>query len=167
MKLPICQFCAKTKILCPRDLKRLEEGEISELDVDLSHDLLELAEKYPELDKLEFVKASRYAKLTILLVRGLRQVSREVLIRVSRALERKGYGKVRFVEFSKNAGDVVVQVLSPCRVIGVDVLWLPDGSTEYTVRVKRRDARRLPLKKREVEKLLEELLGKPVRIVFV
>jgi len=167
MKLPICYFCAKTKMLCPIDQKKLERGEISQLDVDISHELVMLKEKsFPELDKIEFIKSIRIQNITIILVRGMKEIEKS-LIKISRELEKRGYGKVRFVEREKDIKFMVEQVIFPSRVLGVNILWLPDGSSEYTVRISHRDARRMPMKKDQAEEVLSKLLGKYVRIIYV
>ena len=168
MKLPICYFCARTKILCPTDMKKLESGEITQLDVDVAHELVMLKEKkFPELDKIEFIKAIRKGNLTIFIVRGSTGINRGTLIKISRELENKGYGRVRFVERGHDVKLLVEQIVSPSRVLGVNILWLPDGSSEYTIRIPFRDARRMPVKKDIAEEILSKLLGKYVRIIFV
>jgi len=168
MKLPICYFCARTKVLCLKDLKRLEKGEISQLDVDISNELVLLKEKkYSSLDNLTFVRAHKSDNLLVLMVRNSDKLNRNILIKVSRDLERKGYGRVRFVEESAEPRKIVEQIVSPSRVLGVDILWLPDGSSQFTVRIPHRDARRMPVKKEVAEDILTKLLGKYVRIVFL
>ena len=168
MKLPICYFCARTKILCPRCQKKLDEGKISQLDVDISHDLVMLKEKkYPELDKIDFIKAISIQNITLILVHGSKNIDKGLLSKVAKELERIGYGRVRIVEKERDVKLLVEQVIYPSRVLGVNILWLPDGSSEYTVRISYRDARRMPLRKEVAEEVLTQLLGKYVRIMYV
>lgn len=168
MKLPICYFCARTKVLCRSDLQRLESGEISELDVDIAHELVLLREKrYHDLDNIEFVGAMKIGNMTILIARGLDKVSRTTLIKVSRHLEERGFGRIRFVEGEQDVRSIVEQVVSPSRVLGVNILWLPDGSSEYTVRIPKVDSRKMPVRKEIAEEILERILGQYVRIIFV
>ncbi len=167
MELPICYFCARTKVLCPKDQKRLEGGEITELDVDIAHELVILKEKkYPQLDRLSFKKAVRIDENTFLLVRNSFNVEKRVLFQVARTLSSKGYGRVRFVEQLPNIRDLVEQILYPVRVQGVDIIWLPDGTSEYNVRINKLYSRRLPFPKSQAEKIIEHFAGKRVRISF-
>jgi len=168
MKLPICYFCARTKVLCPRDQERLERGEISELDVALSHELVMLKEsKFPKLDKLEFLRAVKVDDYLFLVVRGLDSLGPQVVAQVARELSRRGYGRVRLVEEVHDIRRFVSQVLYPTRVMGVDITWFPDGSSEYSVRIPKSDLKKMPYPKRDAEKILETMLGRRVRIVSV
>jgi len=168
MKLPICYFCARTKILCSTCQRKLDNGEISQLDVDISHELVMLKEKkYPELDKIDFIKAIKIQNITLILVQGLKSVDKSLVNRVSKDLEKMGYGRVRIIEKERDVKLLVEQVIFPSRVLGVNILWLPDGSSEYTVRISHRDARRMPIKKETAEEILSQLLGKYVRIMYV
>jgi len=168
MKLPICYFCARTKVLCPRDQERLERGEISELDVELSHELVMLKEsKFSKLDKLEFLRAIKVDDYLFLIVRGLNSLGSQLAAQVARELGKKGYGRVRLIEEAHDVRRLVSQILYPTRVMGVDITWFPDGSSEYSVRVPRSDLKRMPYTRKDAEKILETMLGRRVRIVPV
>jgi len=154
-------------VLCSKDQKRLEEGEISELDVDIAHELVMLKEKkFPQLDRLSFKKAVRINNNTFLLVQNSTSIEKRVLLQVAKMLSSKGYGKVRFIEQLPDIRDLIEQILYPVRVQGVDIIWLPDGTSEYNVRVNRMYSRRMPFPKPQAEKIIEYFAGKRVRISF-
>ncbi|RLE72072.1 MAG: hypothetical protein DRJ39_00215 [Thermoprotei archaeon] len=167
MELPICYFCARTKVLCSKDLERLERGEISALDVDISHELVMLKEKkFSQIDKLSFIKAVRIDENVFLLVRNSTEISRKTLIQIAKYLSAKGYGKVRFIEYVSDKRALIEQILFPVRVLGVDVIWLPDGSSEYNIRINGTCSRKMPFARAQAEKIIEQFTGKKTRITF-
>ncbi|RLE76859.1 MAG: transcription elongation factor [Thermoprotei archaeon] len=165
MKLPICRFDAKTGILCPRCRDRLERGEISELDVSISHDLVEMEESdLPQLKGAEFVRALRADRVTLIFVRS-NGVSKTVWSRVAKRLSRRGYGRVRVIEYSSDVRRLAEEMVAPARVLSVSRIWLPDGTSEYCVRIPSREVRRVPLRLEKIEEVMEKLVGSRVRIV--
>ncbi len=74
---------------------------------------------------------------------------------------------MRLVEEVHDIRRFVSQVLYPTRVMGVDITWFPDGSSEYSVRIPKSDLKKMPYPKRDAEKILETMLGHRVRIVSV
>jgi len=89
-----------------------------------------------------------------------------MLSRLSKALSEKLKTKVRIVEKSSNLKVLAGQLLMPIRILGVNMLWLPDGSWESIVRIPKYEAKMLPAKKEVIEKLLSKLAGLPVKIRF-
>jgi len=165
LKLPICYFDAKTKILCPLCRDKLERGEISELDVDVSHDLVKLEEhEFPQLKEAEFVKALKADNVTLILVKSKSKVTRTVWNRVARQLSKKGYGRVKIVEYTNDVKNLIQNIIFPARVLSMSIVWFPDGTSEHYVRVSPRDLRRIPLSPKAVESVVEELIGVKVRI---
>jgi len=142
-------------------------GEIAELDVDIAHELVMLKEKkYPQLEKLSFRKAIRINDNTFLLVKNSFNIEKRILFQIAKILSSKGYGRVRFVEQFPSIRDLIEQILYPVRIQGVDIIWLPDGTSEYNVRINRVYSRRLPFPKPQAEKIIEHFAGKKVRISF-
>lgn len=165
MKLPICYFDAKTKILCPLCRDKLERGEISELDVDISHDLVKIEEHdLPQLKEAEFIKALKADNMTIILVRSGSKVTRTIWSRVARQLSKRGYGRVRIVEYTNDVKSLIQNIIFPARVLSMSIVWFPDGTSEHYIRVSQRDLKRIPISPKAVEKIVEELTGIKVKI---
>jgi len=57
MKAPICNVCLKSDVLCSGCQEKLDEGEITELDIKISRILHELSNEYGSLRDSEIIKA--------------------------------------------------------------------------------------------------------------
>ena len=167
LKLPICYFDAKTKILCPLCRDKLNRGEISELDVDVSHDLIKIEEReIPQLKDAEFIKAIRADNITLILVRSGAKVTRTIWNRVARQLSKRGYGRVKIVEYTNDVKNLIQNIIFPARVLSMSIVWFPDGTSEHYVRVSSRDLKRMPLSPKTVEGIVEKLTGIKVKIAL-
>ncbi|MEM2687116.1 MAG: transcription elongation factor NusA, partial [Thermoproteota archaeon] len=57
MKIPFCDFCVKSGILCQKCRELIDSGRNSDFDLKISRILLEEAGRIRELEKIEFKKA--------------------------------------------------------------------------------------------------------------
>jgi transcription antitermination factor NusA-like protein len=139
--------------------------------VDIMKALIELEEN----EGMQILKKATYYKsylidddLVIIVMDLGVGTSVPVFSRYARKIEQKLREKLgKRVKIIPKANDVrglAMHLLYPARIIGVNTLWLPDGSIEYVVRIPRSDARRLSKHKDVYEKILSEILRKPVRI---
>ena len=161
----------KSGVLCPRCQSLIDSGVVDEREVDIMKALIELEEN----EGMQILKKATYHKAyfidndMVIIVMDLGVgTSVPVFTRYSRQLEQKLREKLgRRVKVIPKANDVrglALHLLYPARVLGVNTLWLPDGSIEYVVRITRRDEERLGRNKELYERILSELLGKRVRI---
>jgi len=167
VNLPMCYFCLRTGILCPRCQEKVNRGELTELDFQVAKALIELEEKrYPQLKKVTYHRAHRENDLLIIILSGTGNTIRPPWSRIARLLSERFKANVRLVEKTSNLKIVAEEVLTPSRLLGVNTLWLPDGSEENTIRVPKADMRRLPAKPEVIERILVKLTGASVKIAF-
>lgn len=128
MKLPICSFDAKSGLLCPKCEAKLEEGEITQDDVDASIKLTRLAERNAEINKFTFARGIRLNGDIVLVFRG-QDVN---MLRGNANLADKiqsAFGqKVWFIQSEASDRRFVENLLYPFRVLSVNQFWLPDGN---------------------------------------
>ena len=85
-------------------------------------------------------------------------------IKIARILQEKLNMKVRVLEKTNNIKSSAVQLLSPARVLGVNTVWMPDGSVQYVIRVSRTERKLLPAEAQVLESALTKIHSTPVRI---
>jgi transcription antitermination factor NusA-like protein len=93
----------------------------------------------------------------------------ELVRRVRQALSKALDRKVRVIIKTPEPREVASQLLIPLTVRGVNVVWLPDGTQKYVVRISKGFSRRgpkLPASKEELERVLSDVLGAPIEIRF-
>lgn len=166
MRIPLDQLCVKSGVLCPRCESLVKSGSVTELDIEVMRALLK-AESAPDFRFLRDSGYIRSVKLGSIVVIQLDvpNADSRTLLKLAKHLESELSSRVRIVN-AKNisARDLVRSVIQPARVLGVNTLWLPDGSMEYVVRIPKSDLRYLPAPQEEVESLLSMMVGTNVRI---
>ncbi|MHA1731605.1 MAG: hypothetical protein ACTSU5_06660 [Promethearchaeota archaeon] len=164
-KLPVCLVCAQTGFLCINCQDKVDNGEITEFDVELSKELIQLEEKYPRLRDATFVKTIDFGDIVLLVV-GSGDRGKYTPELVHDLKETFGLERVQVVEFSKNVTRIVENLVAPAKLKGVNQLFLPMGTTEYKARVYAEDKDLLPLPVEDIEDIVQELTGKVTRITF-
>ncbi|MEB3825713.1 MAG: transcription elongation factor [Desulfurococcales archaeon] len=129
--------------------------------------LLELEEQGETwLRNSEYVKAYMLDGFLVILIR-IRGHEGFSLSRAAREIARRVNARyVKIIDYrGKDLRYLARQLVSPAKVYGVNIVYMPDGSTVYTIRVSRRDMNRLPIDKELLEKALSTIYGEPVSIV--
>jgi transcription antitermination factor NusA-like protein len=162
MKIPFCDFCVKSGILCQKCRELIDSGRNSSLDLTLSRILLEEASRVRELEKVEFKKAHVEDGFLLILsnndgVRILRD-SKEVAERIRRDI---GVEKITVVDYRKDQKRKLEELVYPFRIVGLSKVWLPGNITEFKIVV---EGRELDEKQVETLEKLAKKLGINVRI---
>ena len=139
MKMGLCSFCLKSGILCQKCLAKVKSGEISELDLKIARLLLSLEEKYPPLQNVYFHKAIE-ADRTLAIVVGSGDVPRLLGFggKIIRALGDETGKSIRVLEYGADDRKFLEDLFAPVSIMAINTIWLPDGSTETRVILRRR-----------------------------
>ena len=161
MTLPICNICAKTGVLCSACESKLEEGKISELDVELSKILFKLGN-----GEIGFERAIDTKNFIVILTKkenvgkiigksgdNIRQLS-------------KNFGKQIRVIGTGDLNEMIYDFIAPARIISVNTVYKPDGTTLQRVRINKKDRKKLRMGIKEIEKLISSLTNSNVEISF-
>ena len=167
VKIPLDYICVKTGVLCPRCQSLVNSGKVDKREIDVMKALIELE----ETKEFRFLKNIRYYKTLwvndmIIVVIGDSNRRPAELKKLAKALSEKLGSRVQVIEKTKDLKRLASELTSPARVLGVNMVWLPDGTTQYVVRVSRFDARTLPARPEVLEEALSKILGGPARIVI-
>jgi len=144
VRLPICNFDAKTGILCANCESRLRRGEISLADVEASKAVVGLADKVPELGKATMKRAFEAGGAYVLEFEqqdiGIVRSHPAVYSELEGALK----GKVWIVGAGSSNRKFLEDIFFPAKVLTVNTVWLPDGGKKTKVIVPaRRSERRI------------------------
>ena len=166
MKTPICFFCAKSGVLCPRCQEKLDNGEVTDADVEVSKWFIDYEAKNPQLRDYVIHRTVKVPKMMIIMVSGGGGADRALLTKLSRQLSDEKRTNVRIVEKTSSIKRRLEQIVTPARVMGANTVWLPDGSWESTIRMPRSDMRKMPLDPKSAEEAIKILAGEIIHIVF-
>ncbi|EZQ03788.1 transcription elongation factor NusA [Candidatus Acidianus copahuensis] len=166
MKIPLDYLCVKSGLLCNRCQSLVDRGEVENFEIKVMEALLDLEEsQFKELKESTYYKAIKVNNnLLILLVGSGPGMTIQKWVKVAKALQDKLGMKVRIMEKTNNIKSSAVQLLSPARVLGVNTVWLPDGSVQYVIRVSRNETRLLPADTLVLESALSKIHDTRVKI---
>jgi transcription antitermination factor NusA-like protein len=139
MKTELCSFCLKSGILCLKCSAKVKSGEISDLDLRIARLLLSMEEKYPALQNVCFYKAVDVNRTLAVLV-GHGDVPRLLGYggKIVRALSDETGKSVRILEQGVDDRKFLEDLFMPLSILTINTIWLPDGTTETRVILKRK-----------------------------
>jgi len=143
-KLPICNFDAKTGMLCANCEARLRKGEISRADVEASKAIAHLAEKRSELGKVTLRRAFEAGGSYVLEMEKGDVAGMRADPTLQEELEGALKGKVWVVGSGTSDRRFLEEVFFPAKVLTVNTVFLADGEKKTKVIVPgRRSERRI------------------------
>ena len=167
MKMGLCSFCLKSGILCQKCLAKLKSGEVSELDLKIARVLLSLEEKYPSLQNVYFHKALD-ADRTLAIVVGPGDVPRLLGFggKIVKALGEETGKNIRVLEYGVDDRKFLEDLFAPMSIMTINTIWLPDGSTETRVILKRRRGMHSPLDVKALKEIAGRVRNITLRVEF-
>ncbi|MDH5780240.1 MAG: hypothetical protein OEZ29_06555 [Candidatus Bathyarchaeota archaeon] len=166
MKAALCNFCLKSGILCSECQRRLKSGEVSKTDLEIARLLLSLEDKYPSLQNVYFHKAVEANGVLAVLV-GQGNVGNLLAFggKIVRAIGEKIGKRIRVLEQGVGERKFLEDLFAPLSVITINTIWLPDGTTETRVILRRR--RRSPsLNLKALKEIAQKVRGMTLRVEF-
>lgn len=144
IRLPICNFDAKTGILCANCESRFRRGEISKADVEASKAVVRLVDRLPELGKVTLKRAFEVGGAYVLEFEQQDLAAIRSNPSIYTELEGALKGKVWVVGAGSSDRKFLEDIFFPARVLTVNTVWLPDGGKKTKVIVPaRRSERRI------------------------
>ena len=144
VRLPICNFDAKTGMLCANCESRLRRGEISNADVEASKAVAMLADRLPELGRVTLKRAFEVGGAYVLEFGQQDLAAIRSNPSVYAELEGVLRGKVWAVAAGSSDRKFLEDIFFPAKVLTVNTMWLPDGGKKTKVIVPaRRSERRI------------------------
>ena len=167
MKTVLCSFCLKSGILCQKCLAKLRSGDVSQLDLKIARLLLSLEERYPSLQNVYFHKTID-AGGTLAIVVGRGDVARLLGYggKIVRALGEKTGKSVRVLEYGVGDRKFLEDLFAPLSIITINTIWLPDGTTETRVILRKRGSRPPPINTDALKEIARKVHGTTLRVEF-
>jgi len=163
----VCHFCLKSGILCPKCQTKLKLGEISKTDLEIGRLLLSFESTYPPLQDINFHKAVETDSVLALIV-GRGDVAKLLSHggKIIRTIGEKTGKNVRVLEYGVDDRKFLEDLFAPLNIITINTIWLPDGSQETRVILRRRGRRTLPFNVEAVKQIAQKVRGMTLRVEF-
>lgn len=163
----ICHFCLKSGILCPKCQAKLRIGEISKTDLEIGRLLLSLETVYPPLQEVYFHKAVETDGVFALIV-GRGDVARLLSYggKIVRAISEKTGKSVRVLEYGVDDRKFLEDLFAPLSIIAINTIWLPDGSQETRVILRKRGRKPSPSYIDGLKQVAQKVRSMTLRVEF-
>jgi len=163
VKTPICNFCAKTGVLCKKCKQKLRKRKITELDVQLSKAFAKAEQRFPkELQNVALDRAHRLNGSIVLLTRNGSKILENQDLK--RFIETEIKSPIEIVERKSDTRKTFTDFFSPLDIVGIDQIFVPpEGDIELKITLKGNpELLRFPM---DQLKQIAELISKnPVRL---
>jgi len=163
----VCHFCLKSGILCPKCQAKLRQGEISETDLKIGRLLLSFESTYPNLQDIHYHKAVETDGILALIV-GKGDVARLLSHggKILRALNEKTGKSIRILEYGADDRKFLEDLFAPLNIITINTIWLPDGSQETRVILRKRGRKPPALNAAALKMIAQKVRGITLRVEF-
>jgi len=133
LKLPICNFDAKTGILCANCEAKLKSGQITRAEIDASRALVSHSDRNPLLSKAELTAAYETSGAYVLefVTPDFQHLRDDPTLRSE--LEASLKSKVWLVQKGSSDRKFLEDLLSPVKVLTVNTVFHPDGTKRTKV----------------------------------
>jgi transcription antitermination factor NusA-like protein len=167
MKMDLCSFCLKSGILCQKCSGKVKAGEITELDLRIARLLLGLEEKYPSLQNVYFHKAVDVNR-TLAIIVGHGDVPRLLGYggKIMKALSEETGKSVRILESGVDDRKFLEDLFTPLNILTINTIWLPDGTTETRVILKRKRGAQMPFDIKAITEIARKVRKMSLRVEF-
>jgi transcription antitermination factor NusA-like protein len=166
LEFPICSFDLKTGVLCPKCERKLQTGEITQLDIKVMQVLTEVEKQLPPLSYTTYVKSVQHnGNVFIVFNDGdLNKLNPAQQAAVRKKVSEAMGFRVKLLENSKDPYVFIQKVLAPARIATINKIWLPDQTEE--TRIVLEDERSLKIDPAAVALLVDTIKGLKIRLGF-
>jgi transcription antitermination factor NusA-like protein len=154
-------------MLCQKCAAKVKAGEISELDLKIARQLLLLEEKYPSLQNVCFFKAVD-ANRTLALIVGHGDVPRLLGYggKIIKSLSDETGKSIRILENGVDDRKFLEDMFMPLNILTINTIWLPDGTTETRVILRRKRGAQMPFDLKALKEIAQNVRNMSLRVEF-
>lgn len=165
MKTELCSFCLKSGMLCQKCSAKVKAGEISEVDLKIARLLLSMEDKYPSLQNVCFYKAVDVDK-TLAIIVGHGDVPKLLGYsgKIVKAIGDETGKNVKVLENGVDDRKFLEDLFIPFSILTINTIWLPDGTTETRVILKRKRGAQLPYDVKALKEIASKVRKMSLRV---
>lgn len=166
--LPADKTCINSGFLCTNCQARLDAGEITDFEIDLAKDLIQLEEEKEDfafLKDISFYKAIDYEDVVIIVVgkRDKLKVTPDLIKWIKETYELDG---LILIERTNKPRPVIESLISPYKLVSLNEIFLATGDKQFRAVLWEEDKENILFTKEELEELIFELTGNITRVEF-
>lgn len=166
MKLPICGFDAKNAVLCPRCESKVNDGTLTQADVDASIILAKIAKTTNEIESFTLYSCKEFdgnyvlylAKNDILAIRQSRTLYSQ--------LQEQFKGKIWLVEADETDKRFIEDLFFPTKILSINSVWALGGVQKTKAIVSGKWTSKFPIDTKKVISIVKNARNLDIEIEF-
>lgn len=147
MQLQLCEFCLKSGMLCSKCQAKIDSGEVSNEYMEVAKKLLEKEGEYQFLQKSSLDNVFEAGGYLVLVVGKGDSAKFNNAPRLMRELGDEFNKRILVLENGTKDRQFLEDLFVNQHIITINIIWLPDGTTETRVVLQGRGTRRLSKKR--------------------
>ncbi len=147
MQIQLCEFCLKSGMLCSKCKAKVDSGQVSKQYMEVAKTLLDMENQNQFLQKVKLENVLEAGGFLILVLGKGDSVKFNSAPKLIRDLGDKFNKRVLIIESGTKDRKFLEDLFANQHIITINIIWLPDGSTETRVVLQGRGARRLSKKR--------------------
>ena len=154
-------------MLCSKCQKKVDKGEITQLDLEIGRLLMSMEDEYPPLQDVHFYRAVEADGVLAVFV-GQGDIARILSYggKIIKILEKKTKKSIRVLEAKSEERKFLEDLFAPMTIFTINRIWLPDGTTETRVILRGRERRRTARYINALKEIAAQAQGLTLRIEF-
>ncbi len=157
---------AKNKVLCPQCEAKLENGSITEADVEASIKLVSLIKKEPDVNRFTLFSCREIGENMIIIL----SKSDIATVRKSRTMYRNIRSKFKKMIWLVDADNTderfIENLLFPTKVLSVNSVWAPGGKQKAKAIISGKWSPKFPIDTDRVKRIVKDVRNLDVEIEF-
>ena len=169
MQTQLCDFCLRSGMLCSKCQEKVRTGIVNELYMKVAQFLLKTESKYPQLSRSRLVQVVEVGGFLVLVVgRGDRNKFLSDTGRLVKDVGDNFKKRVLVIEEGVKDRAFLEDLFESQHIITINIIWLPDGSTETRVVLQGRGARRLSKRRlNALRRIAKQVRNMDLRVEYV
>ena len=163
----ICQFCLMSGMLCPKCQKKVESGEVTQLDLKIARLLLSMENEFPILQEVTLYGAVN-AGGTLAIIVGRGDVARMLSYggKIIKEIGKRTGKTVRVLEHGVGSRKFIEDLFAPISIVAINKIWLPDGTTETRVILNKRGGKISKQRIKALKEIARKVQGLTLRVEY-
>ena len=147
MQIQLCEFCLKSGMLCNKCKTKVESGEVSTDYIEVAKILLGWENQFQFLQKVRLDNVLGAGGFLVLVVGKGDSAKFSAEPKLTRDLGDQFNKRVLVIESGVKDRQFLEDLFATQHIVTINIIWLPDGSTETRVVLQGRGNRRLSKKR--------------------
>lgn len=158
MKAPICEVCLSSDMLCPACRRKVENAEVSELEIGLYRSIYKISKSFGPIREVSIKKVVGGGKTAVIMCNpgeGPRIVGKDGLM--IKKLSKMVGKSLRVVESTGDVKEFIRRLIHPVPVKRINVVYMPEKEILKVIIPK---GRKIPMSKASFSEIVKSLFGK-------